>query len=956
MAWYKYWQQHGEDYWNLALEEAMPQILIDKKPTFETVLSLDTQLEGEDIAFEIFDKIKFKGPFYVDFDGEDIEEVISQVHKFMKSLEKKGVRLDELEYGLTGGRGVHILVPQNIFIQNPSSSGYQYLPLFYKHMAYELYVECLDMRVYSTKKGRMWRTYGVKRSNDKYKVQVTLTEMLELTVETYDELTSEPRSGFSLPKPTYAPDFALLFSKARDDTEKKLKGRRKGTRDKKLIEQYKGEVPPSIEMLMSGDIAEGDKGFHAIAMQIAIATNALGLTEQEVLEKSEGICNRASESDGTRYNTPVKRKRELRRLYHYMNDNPCYEFSVGGIKSVIIESHEAEDLDISDVPRPDEGDLEGEESADPLFMGLTVRRQGVWRESFDKEVGEVVFRKVSNVGISDVHEMINHESEESTGFEVTIHVSDSRPIRKKVNNNDFDSKISLRRALGAQNYINLPDSQVGALQEVFRAMATKSGNKVRTLPLEGINIMTRNEPIEGTHYRARWADAHQVWGFEYEGEEKLNFRLEGPFALDGDAMTDLVNAPHLENTEETRDYFDQVFEFFSAETTARVMGWYMSNFLTQHIRAYVRQYPILQVYGEAGSGKTSFSILCANLHYYKRSPKMHSAGGVTAFAMEAPLASSGTIPVIFDELKPREMMAQRLNALYMLMRNNFNGTSGSKGRVSKDSGHAELGVANTANVAPLATISEAKLTQEALIHRSVMAAFPDKHEGGPDSMRFQLIKNRAWRMGELGRVMLDLALKTKVETVGLELERIQDEIVKNNPPMPDRTVFSYAVVVLGLQLGQAALRHVFGDRYDEKFKELIENVVDDVIAEEQPTMSEINRVLNDLAYLSNRSPDEQIRMVENEDYSYITYQGEECIDINLRNAWDKYSRFIRTQNGEFLFDKEMSFVDSAMRHKYRVRTSFSDNTVFTGGRNTSRMVRLKLTPLYEEIKIDEFKV
>ena len=954
MAWYKYWQQHGEDYWHLALEEAIPSILEDKKPAFTTVLSLDTQLEGEDIPFETFNKVKFKGDFYVDFDGEDIEEVISQVHKFMRSLGAKGVRLDEIEYGLTGGRGFHILIPPHIFIQNPSSSGYQYLPLFYKSMAYDMYVDCLDMRVYSTKRGRMWRTYNVERNNGKYKVQATHTEMLEMTAEKYEELTSQPRSNFSLPRPTFAPDFALLFAKAKDETEKKLKGRRKNTRDKKLIEQYNGEVPPTIEMLMAGEIAESDKGYHAIAMQIAIATNALGMTEEEVLTKSEGVFNLAHESDGNRYNTPEKRRRELRRLFHYMGDNPCYEFSVGGVISVVKESHNAEDLDLSDVPRPDEGDLEGEEAVDPLFMGLLVRRQGVWRESFDKEVGEVVQRKVSNVGISEVHELLDHETEESTGFEVTIHVSDSKPLRKKVNNNDFDSKISLRRALGAQNFINLPDSQIGALQEVFRAMATKSGNKVRTLPLEGINVMTRNEPIAGTHFRVRWADAHRVWGFEYEGEESLNFRLEGPFSQDGELQTDLVNAPHLQDTEETRDYFDKVFGFFPAETTARVLGWYMSNFVTQHIRAYIRQYPLLQVYGEAGSGKTSFTQLCANLHYYKRAPKIISAGGVTAFAMEAPLASSGTIPVIFDEFKPREMQLQRLNAMLMLMRNNFNGTSGSKGKVSKDSGHSQLGVANTANTAPMTTISEAKITQEAIVHRSVMAAFPDKHTGSQASMDFQMVKNRAWRMGELGRVMLDLALKTPVETIGEEIERIQNEIVASNPPMADRIVFSYAVVVLGLQLGQSALRQVFGDRYDDTLQKLMDSVITKTAEEEQKSMSEVNRVINDLSYLSHRGPEEQVRLIMDDDYSIISFQGEECIDLNLRNCWDKYTRFIRNQGGELLFDREMSFVDSALRHAGRIQTNFSDNPNFTKGRSTSRMVRLRMKHLYETIGVDEF--
>lgn len=956
MAWYRYWQQQGEDAWNLALEDAIPQILEEKNPTFTTVLNLDTNLEGDDIAFEVLDKVRFRGPFYADFDGEDIEEVIKQTHKFMRTLEDQGVRMDELEYGLTGGRGVHILVPWQIFIKNPSSTGYQYLPLIYKSMAFEMYVETLDMRVYSTKKGRMWRTYNVKRKNDKYKVQVTLQQMRDLTPETYEELTSTPRERFQLPKPTYAPEFAILFETERARVEKNLKGRKRNTKDQKLIQQFKGETPPTLEMMMAGEIIDPDKGFHNIAMQIAITANALGMEEAEVLEKSQGLFERAYESDGRRYNTVEKRRRELRRLLQYMNDNPCYEFSVGGIKSVVVGTHEASDLEVGDVPRAEEGDLDADEVRDEMFMGLIVRRAGIWRETFDKELGEVVSKKVSNVGISDVHELINNETDESTGFEVSIHVADNRAIRKKVNNNDFDSKVALRRALGAQNFINLPDSQIGALQEVFRAMAAKSGNKVRTLPLEGINVMTRGEPVGGTYYRVRWADHERVWGFEYEGEESINFRLEGPFKQEDGTQTDLMNAPPLENTEETREYFDSIFDFFPVETTARVLGWYMACFLAQHIRAHVKQFPLLQSYGEAGSGKTSYNLLCANLHYYKRAPRMNSAGGLTAFAMEAPLASSGTIPVVFDEFKPREMQAARLSAIQMLMRNNFNGVSGAKGRVDKDSGHSQLGVANTANVAPMATIAEAKVTQEAIIHRSVMAAFPDKHIGSEQSLKFQQVKNRSWRMGQLGRIMLDIALKMTVETLGNELERIQGEIVSKVPPMADRTIFCYATCVMGLQLGQAAMRTVFGDRYDDKFKMLIDGVISDLVTSEmeQRSMSEINRVLNDLAFLSQRDPEENVRLIHGVDYSLITCNGEECVDLNLRNCWDKYTRLVRSQGGEMLFDKEPAFVDAAFRHSARIRTTFADNRNFVSGRVTSRAVRLKLRPLYEEVRIDEF--
>ena len=158
-------------------------------------------------------------------------------------------------------------------------------------------------------------------------------------------------------------------------------------------------------------------------------------------------------------------------------------------------------------------------------------------------------------------------------------------------------------------------------------------------------------------------------------------------------------------------------------------------------------------------------------------------------------------------------------------------------------------------------------------------------------MRFQMIKNRAWRMCQLGRVMLDMALMTTVETVGEQLEKIQNDLVGKLPATPDRTIFCYAVCILGLQLGQAGLRQEFGDRHDETMNTLMESVVEElkVEQEESRSMSEVNRVINDLAWLSNRSPDESVRLIHNEDYSIVTIRGEEFLVLNLRTCCDKCS-------------------------------------------------------------------
>ena len=117
---------------------------------------------------EDIDALKYSGPMYFDLDGEDIETVIEKAKNLMgKLIGDYDFNPNALRMYATGGRGFHFEIPWETFIPKPSKQGISRLPAIYREMAYELYVDTLDMRVYSARKGRMWRTPGVKRENGK---------------------------------------------------------------------------------------------------------------------------------------------------------------------------------------------------------------------------------------------------------------------------------------------------------------------------------------------------------------------------------------------------------------------------------------------------------------------------------------------------------------------------------------------------------------------------------------------------------------------------------------------------------------------------------------------------------------------------------------------------------------------------------------------------------------------
>ena len=118
-------------------------------------------------------------------------------------------------------------------------------------IAYELYVDTLDLRVYSGRKGRMWRTPNVRRENGKYKVPITPEELMEMTAEDYQALCSQPRV---IPAPAPAElsqKLAVLYAKAEAKVDAATKKRKDPKKDLELLSRFKGEFPPSLAAVMA---------------------------------------------------------------------------------------------------------------------------------------------------------------------------------------------------------------------------------------------------------------------------------------------------------------------------------------------------------------------------------------------------------------------------------------------------------------------------------------------------------------------------------------------------------------------------------------------------------------------------------------------------------------------------------------------------------------------------------
>jgi hypothetical protein len=168
------------------------------KPTFETILALDTLLES-DPDQETKDRIKYLGPLYFDIDAEDIADSIESANDLLDKLTKAGLTQHDIEIYASGKKGFHLIVPTTCFMEKPDEPIAR-LPAIYKEMAFKFAVPFLDFKVYTAKRGRMLRTVYNQRENGLYKVALTAQQLADMTPDLYAELASKPSGKALCPK------------------------------------------------------------------------------------------------------------------------------------------------------------------------------------------------------------------------------------------------------------------------------------------------------------------------------------------------------------------------------------------------------------------------------------------------------------------------------------------------------------------------------------------------------------------------------------------------------------------------------------------------------------------------------------------------------------------------------------------------------------------------------------
>lgn len=957
-----YWQATGQSTWTAASADAREAVTANDKPAFVTVLDVSQKLEGDETP-EQLSQVKYFGPWYADIDSKSIEEGVTQFNKLLQKLKNKGIDLHQCKLYATGGRGFHIEVPMGCFTKRPVPM--ELLPQTYKEMAFELFVDCLDMRVYSTKRGRMWRVDGYNRAEPGqppiYKVRVLPEEMEGMDEERFRRLCSQPTRKLKPEPPTLAPFMAELWTKSRAKVKQASKAAQKSVKDQKVLDAFAGEFPPSLLKVMRGEVAS-PAGFNQIAMQIASVAAALGKDHRDVIDLCRPLLTHHV-SDG-RYKTYNVRKKELLDQLRYMAGNAGYKFSAGAVRNILPKGTEAPDLrsgpDFSKGPiempieQQEDHKQSGEESGvtltyDRLCNMIKVKTGGLFAMSGGEDG-----RQLSNGRMASCRPLLNQQGLLES-YECSYIVDGHRKLTIEVPAEAFLSAKAYAKILIKHSIVwSANDQQTTAYARVHQLNATKEKESYLH-HREGLDLIQC--PTDKGRCETVWLSGDGVL-HAADAENPTQYRLHGKINIDGVFRSDLHTAGDIEGNEDQMFVMLKAFsEMNDPAVIGNLLGWSVSCFFRPFYHKLFQQFPLLMVYGEAGSGKSTTTRLLSRIFYHHNRPFTQQAASTTSHAFQGALISSSSIPLILDEFKPRQLPNGRHDAYLNAFRASYGGEGQSKGGYEGE----WKAISMLPFTAPILIIGEAVESETATLERTITVALA-KHSGNRSRQALETVQDNEEMLSVLGKALMQVALNTDPAEFKASVRR-DVETMRSQPRLKDvaeRITFNMAVALNGVSLLWEAVQSWFSPEQVEQLRPAFEAMKGGICDPNNQvaigTMSEASKTLHTMALMTNMDDEHQhtdTALVEGSDYAYATEGKTDFLDLKVRNVYAKYAAWCRRFNTEPLYDTETAFLQAMRKYQPLVSTMPGSSALKTLD-PAATVYRFRVSLLNEE-GVDPFK-
>jgi len=297
-----------------------------------------------------------------------------------------------------------------------------------------------------------------------------------------------------------------------------------------------------------------------------------------------------------------------------------------------------------------------------------------------------------------------------------------------------------------------------------------------------------------------------------------------------------------------------------------MLGWFVSCHFRQHIQFEEPQFPLLNIFGNAGAGKSCLATLMAMINgidYNKAELQNVEVG--TLFPLTRYVSSSTTVPRLIEEVNPVQLGNTRYGQIVGILKAAWSHAPIQRGNINSQ---RELTVTEDRVSAPLVYTSEQSASVPALRSRSVEVRLQAKalqNQTYRDNYRIA-VKNRSALL-RMARALVTVALGTSPSAL-LKILHSKSSMIHKG--VEERPRWGMMCCLTGLHM----LIHTM-----EEFKvdgvESVRMLESELITyyggrvtevERGKSSSEVDRVLSTMNTLADATFDERLRLVAGKHY------------------------------------------------------------------------------------------
>lgn len=783
---------------------------------------------------EAYKDARYFGDLIIDIDHsadenttteEALQQSISSANLLVECLVEKVSDIDQIKIYATGKKGFHIIIPWKLLHTSRTPTPHKDIPIWYKYITQRLQIESgatgIDYHLYSKGRGHMIRMPNKKREEGTYKVQVSASELKAMDVDAYQQFVNAPRPALKGAVPTISFGLVGLLNAAR--TLPTNTPTQEGGIPEEMLEGFgKDAHPECVNRMIHGKHDQPGIKFNSIAVQLSTYLNAakVDAAERKILVETFATHNTSST-----YRTVDARVRHLEiESAPYAKD---LKFSCGYIRGHInmkdgcrgcpVQMRMSEDLTLlTRISETDEGLI------------------------FTSDEG--VVRRLTNfrIDLTEVWSPKDHEGRTNNmwyGGKCSItkdgawQADIELDVKTFLSAKDFKEQFFKYR----DGVTSIKDNDVEAIM-LFLLGKVKGDTGVRLTDKVGIRKF-RYQAEGATDFVDSMMWVEPGWSLSKEG-------FTGGVALEGHIEAvikhekrELPKHPEAGMTNTLLN----VLKSSDPHVVGLMLGWVCAAQIKEQIFDRVLEFPLLNVVGMSGAGKSSLTRVFAFLggaDYRVSTPP--TVGGMSPWPIKEMMFQSTSVPRILDECCKGKMNHARWNIVREALKACYQQSTMMVGGVDKNKQmHTAHSVKSTKYkyTSPVIYMSTTETDEVELWERSIEVRITKSMQDKDDrAERFTSVINypQQWEnLASWSRVIIKQALNVNAEQSYDEYDQIRQKL---NGSFDMRVRNAFAWVFHGLNFMRVVLINLGHEENSDLVREL------DLITAETWAWLDSNRV------------------------------------------------------------------------------------------------------------------